>query len=1091
MNPNGETREELKGDRDRAIVENARRQIEAAKLEAENATRAPRSPMQSPDADAASGQLPDSFSGYDLVRQIHRGGQGVVYQAIQRTTKRKVAIKVLRDGPFAGPRDKARFEREVQILGQLSHPNIVGIHDSGVAAGNFFYVMDYISGQSLDVFMASRARSIDETLRLFAEICEAISAAHLRGVIHRDLKPGNIRIDQDGNPHILDFGLAKTVMGEATDGSHAQVMSMTGQFVGSAPWASPEQAEGIPGKIDIRTDVYSLGVILYQMLTARFPYEVVGNMREVLDNILSAVPIRPSTIRKQINNELETIVLRCLSKERERRYQSAGELARDIRHYLAGEPIEAKRDSGFYLLKKSLLRHRAQIVTGVAFLLVLLVVSTVFLWRAAKSDQQKADLESRRVLADAWNLARERVDLNGSLKKLNEIAPTQANSVDYYLVKAAVTSRLALEARIEEKAVLTNQAIGEFQNAHCAAGGVKFWDGTAVLNSFSGSQAVGSASALRAAAGLVMLNDWGTDTQQAKLADDACKLYSAAEQIENRMGRSAVAVWDPVPPAYDPSRDSLSKKRLRGESPVEAMQRADKNAEIVRQITSPVQSLVRGQKQSLESRYVTELLFDDLFVLNQELHWVNNENLVTNVFQNPVDEHQWTIDLNKNARWHDGSPLTAEDVEFSWNAFPCDAENRLESVTADGKYRVRIVHKDVRNTATQDMRIPVYPKHIWASLASPDKIAAFKMLDKGLPSKPIGNGPYLLESIGDSRVVLARWEEYYGRQPVMIHRITFEVDSSRSSRARKLAEGLVDTNEMKAEEYYWHVNGASFADHITKVRHDKYEYDFIYWNLRGSSLLAEPKIRKAIAHAVDLPTLRRFLYCDVYDQCLGIFQGQARADSHSAGDVGYDPRRAIELLTAAIANENKVRDSSSRIAGETQLRVNLLVPTENISPRLAARLLREQAYAIGIDIRLYERPYSDCSKAFEKGVEEVSGSSIVFHGFYSGVRQFGDPADDAERWQCNGKKNLGRYCNSDVDNQLEKAATAMESDKKGEYYRSVQRIVFDDQPYLFLWQKPSLWAFNDRLRGVKFSNMGPALFYPGARAWWVAAKSPN
>ena len=151
----------------------------------------------------------------------------------------------------------------------------------------------------------------------------------------------------------------------ASAGAGVPAMTLTGQFVGSLPWASPEQAEGIPSKIDLRTDVYSLGVMLYQMLTGRFPYEVIGNMRDVLDRIMRAAPVRPSTVRgtgasraERINDEVETIVLKCLQKERERRYQSAGELARDIHHYLRGEPIEAKRDSVGYVLSKTLRRFK-------------------------------------------------------------------------------------------------------------------------------------------------------------------------------------------------------------------------------------------------------------------------------------------------------------------------------------------------------------------------------------------------------------------------------------------------------------------------------------------------------------------------------------------------------------------------------------------------------------------------------------------------------------------------------------------------------------------------------------------------------------
>jgi tetratricopeptide (TPR) repeat protein/predicted Ser/Thr protein kinase len=360
----------------------------------------PRSPAMGPampDEDALP--PPDSIPGYDILREIHRGGQGVVYQAIQRATKRKVAVKVMHEGPFAGSRGRARFEREVEILAQLEHPNIVSVIDSGSSAGSSYYVMDYISGQPLDAWLASagkEGRSIDETLRMFTKICDAVNAAHLKGITHRDLKPSNIRIDANGEPHVLDFGLAKVLIGEVTAESkgggadHMQMVSVTGQFIGSLPWASPEQAEGVPGKIDIRSDVYSLGVVLYQMLTGgKFPYTVVGNMRDVMDNILKAEPAKPSTIRRQINDEVETIVLKALSKERERRYQSAGELARDVRHYLQGEPIEAMRDSGWYLLRKTMRRYKFHVGVAAGFLVLLtafgIVSFALYMWAAAEA----------------------------------------------------------------------------------------------------------------------------------------------------------------------------------------------------------------------------------------------------------------------------------------------------------------------------------------------------------------------------------------------------------------------------------------------------------------------------------------------------------------------------------------------------------------------------------------------------------------------------------------------------------------------------------------------------------------------------------
>jgi non-specific serine/threonine protein kinase/serine/threonine-protein kinase len=279
--------------------------------------------------------------------------------------------------------------------------------------------MDYIAGRTLDEVIASGKLSIEETLKLFAKICDAVNAAHLKGIIHRDLKPANIRIDGSGEPIVVDFGLAKIALPDmaADEGSGQQrMMSMTGQFIGSLPWASPEQAEGIPSNIDVRTDVYSLGVVMYQMLTGQFPYAVVGKMRDVLDNILRAEPARPSTVRRQVNDEVETIVLKCLSKERERRYQSAGELGRDIHRYLKGEPIEAKRDSGLYMMSKALRRYRAAafVACGVLVLSTGFSIAMAGLYRRASAARVEAvaALASEQVAREKEAAQRARAEEN-------------------------------------------------------------------------------------------------------------------------------------------------------------------------------------------------------------------------------------------------------------------------------------------------------------------------------------------------------------------------------------------------------------------------------------------------------------------------------------------------------------------------------------------------------------------------------------------------------------------------------------------------------------------------------------------------------
>jgi serine/threonine protein kinase/Flp pilus assembly protein TadD len=323
--------------------------------------------------------------GYRILERIHDGGQGIIYRAIQKSTGRPVAIKVLREGPFADPRDRARFDRELHILAQLNHPNIIAIRDSGMAAGHFYHVMDLIPGQPLDAYLAADKLALRDRLHLFLKIADAVHAAHLHGVIHRDLKPANIGVNADGEPFILDFGLAKQTEAPPGDGPSA-TMTVTGQLIGSLPWTSPEQAEGQPRKVDVRTDVYALGLILYHMLAGRFPYPVVGNVRDVVDNILTAEPIRPHVVRPEIDDELETITLKCLQKDRERRYQSAGELARDIRRYLTGEPIEAKRDSGWYVFRKTVRRYRLHVGLATAFVVLISAVSVAlfFLYRQAQ-----------------------------------------------------------------------------------------------------------------------------------------------------------------------------------------------------------------------------------------------------------------------------------------------------------------------------------------------------------------------------------------------------------------------------------------------------------------------------------------------------------------------------------------------------------------------------------------------------------------------------------------------------------------------------------------------------------------------------------
>ena len=392
-------------------------------------------------ADGATTPPRPDIGGYEITRELSRGGQGVVYQALQKSTKREVAIKILLAGPYATDSAQRRFEREIELVAQLRHPDIISIFHSGTTADGLpFYVMDYVRGLPLKEYVRANNLTLEETLELFVTVCEAVQYAHQKGVIHRDLKPTNILVDGNGTPRILDFGLAKPL--GAPGGSS---ISATLEIIGTLPYMSPEQAGGSTDEIDTRTDVYSLGIILYELLTGQRPYPVEGRIADVLRHILETQPTPPTrswtrdagitrrgTRRLRagecpIDSELEAIVFKALAKERERRYQSAGELARDIRHYLRGEPIEAKSDLLAYVLWRQARRYFRQ--TPVAALALLcavlapgLLVSLIF-WRHAAHERDVAHAAISFLNNDVFQvLDPERVGRDVDLKELLDAA---------------------------------------------------------------------------------------------------------------------------------------------------------------------------------------------------------------------------------------------------------------------------------------------------------------------------------------------------------------------------------------------------------------------------------------------------------------------------------------------------------------------------------------------------------------------------------------------------------------------------------------------------------------------------------------------
>ncbi len=334
----------------------------------------------------AHGKVADTEGGilkrighYEVVRVLGEGGMGVVYEARQENPQRIVALKVLRSC-LPSTNMLRRFQHEAKMLGQLQHPGIACIYEAGVAKiGNGegllgqepFFAMELIRGRPLNTYAAENRLSVRDRFELVAKVCDAMEHAHRKGVIHRDLKPSNILVDESGQPKILDFGVARV-----TDADIATVTMQTtsGQLIGTVPYMSPEQVAGDSRQIDTRSDVYAVGVILYELLSGRLPHDVRNrSIPEAARIIRDEEPSRLSSFDTSLRGDIETIVAKACEKGKDLRYQSAAELAADLRRYLRDEPIVARPPSKLYHLGKFAKRNKG-LAAGLATAFVALIV---------------------------------------------------------------------------------------------------------------------------------------------------------------------------------------------------------------------------------------------------------------------------------------------------------------------------------------------------------------------------------------------------------------------------------------------------------------------------------------------------------------------------------------------------------------------------------------------------------------------------------------------------------------------------------------------------------------------------------------------
>jgi tetratricopeptide (TPR) repeat protein/predicted Ser/Thr protein kinase len=353
----------------------------------------------------AEPEMRERIGPFRIVRELGRGGMGIVYLAEQETPRREVALKILHPGA-SGSELRRRFRHEANLLAQLRHPGIAQVYESGTADGRPYLAMEHVDGERLDRWVQDRRPDEGARLRLLARVADAVHHAHLQGIVHRDLKPANVLVVREPGgaeprPKVLDFGVAR-----ATD-ADLQTLSLpteAGRLLGTVPFMSPEQILGDSRRIDARSDVYSLGVLAYWMLAERLPYDLEHrSLAESARIIRDDDPAPLSSVAPRHRGDLETIVSKALAKDPELRYQSASELAADLRRFLADEPIVARAPSAAYQLRKFARRNRTLVAAAAAVGIALVGGAAVSSWLAVRA--VRAERAAREQLARAETAA--------------------------------------------------------------------------------------------------------------------------------------------------------------------------------------------------------------------------------------------------------------------------------------------------------------------------------------------------------------------------------------------------------------------------------------------------------------------------------------------------------------------------------------------------------------------------------------------------------------------------------------------------------------------------------------------------------------
>lgn len=552
----------------------------------------------------------------------------------------------------------------------------------------------------------------------------------------------------------------------------------------------------------------------------------------------------------------------------------------------------------------------------------------------------------------------------------------------------------------------------------------------------------------------------------------------------------------PQAAAYDPAKDPLvNPPSLTEPIPADKPDAVQENEILVRTLDGNPSSLNPIFSSSVYESHMSELLFDGLFSFDKDLKWFVNKEVVDSFEESP-DHLVNTVKLKPGLKWHDGAPWTAHDVEFSFKeimddrvAVPAvrDGTDQIAEVKALDDATVRFTHKKALPTAKWNMSFPIIPEHIYgaaAELAKDPTLLTSDYFNKANREGTVGNGPYKLVSWEtNNQIVVERWEDYHGSKP-HFKRIILKIIPDKTVSLKLFTKGDLDEMMLSAQQFAMEtVNDPAFAQVGVKGYAPAWGFSYIGYNMTGANpFFNDAKVRRAMTHALDIPRIIRDIGYNLVQPCNGIFSPGSWMYNADVKPLAYDLKQAAALLDeAGWAVDRNDGFRYKNVNGErVKFEFELLVPQGSpTSPKVAA-IFQQDLKKIGVILNTRIMEWA----AFMQVVNKHEFQAEIA-GWGSGT----DPDTNSNLWTTKAVadgRNYGGYSNPRVDELFALARAEFDEAKRAAYYREIQKLIYDDQPYTFIYERGTTWAFNKRIRGVQFSPREVFGFDPSYKSWWVA-----